>query len=189
MFIEADQALFGAINSLAGRSSVLDHLAVFGARYLIFMIVLLAFCLVFVSRVAAQRRLNLKIVIGAALSAGWGYLIDLLIAALVNRPRPFTIGLGHDIYSTMISSSSFPSRHTTIAFALATMVFLGHKKFGAALLILAALVGLSRVFVGVHYPVDIIAGMLIGAGVAYLVAKFLLPIFKAKVNWSDGNGS
>jgi undecaprenyl-diphosphatase len=66
--------------------------------------------------------------------------------------------------------NSFPSDHTSLAFALAFAVLFFHRRLGALLVLVAAGVGIDRIFVGVHYPVDVLAGMLVGLGAALLVA-------------------
>ena len=70
--------------------------------------------------------------------------------------------------------SSFPSGHTTLAFCTATSAFYvarrrGHKYVGAALLPWAAMVGWSRIYRGVHWPSDVVAGAMLGIAVSTLV--------------------
>lgn len=68
---------------------------------------------------------------------------------------------------------SFPSNHSTIAFGLVVAIFLASWRVGLLVLPLAVLAGFSRVFVGVHYPHDVLAGLLIGAAVTLIVAALL----------------
>jgi undecaprenyl-diphosphatase len=58
--------------------------------------------------------------------------------------------------------TSFPSGHSTFAFALAFSIFLYDKKYGSIFLIMAFLVSLGRIFTGVHFPFDIFIGAIIG---------------------------
>jgi undecaprenyl-diphosphatase len=71
---------------------------------------------------------------------------------------------------------SFPSGHTIFFFALATVIYLKDKKWGLVFFLLAGFIGVSRIAVGVHYPTDIMAGVLLGAltgvGVYALYKKF-----------------
>ncbi len=86
----------------------------------------------------------------------------------LNFVRPFG---GSD--DALHNWSSFPSDHTALVFALAMPLFVHHRRLGiAALLWSTVLVGLPRVYIGYHYPSDIIAGAVIGAGCGYLIHKF-----------------
>ena len=86
-----------------------------------------------------------------------------LLKHLVNRPRPF------DAFSDLAAlvgrpgGSSFPSGHTGAAFAFGWVVFRTMPKgYGIAALLIAVLMGFSRLYVGVHYPTDVLAGMITG---------------------------
>lgn len=88
---------------------------------------------------------------------------NLLLKNLVARTRPY------DAFASLIPlvakpvDYSFPSGHTGSSFAAACAMCRGLPKWaGRALLLLAALIGLSRLYVGVHYPSDVLAGMLTG---------------------------
>ena len=67
---------------------------------------------------------------------------------------------------TEMPFESFPSAHAAITLALAIVVARYHRRLGKLLILFAVLVGLSRLYVGVHYPVDVIAGFVIGWGIA-----------------------
>lgn len=69
---------------------------------------------------------------------------------------------------------SFPSGHTSGAFTLATLVALHYSALAGALYLWAFTVGLSRVVLGVHFPSDILAGALLGTGIAWLTSEWLL---------------
>ena len=116
-------------------------------------------------------------------------LVNVALKNLIGRERPFQKIEGLEILCHRPHDYSFPSGHTAVSFAAATAVLLGgYKRLGALLLLYAVLVGFSRMYLGVHYPTDVIAGALIGAssalGVIFsdkLIAKLRKknPLFKS----------
>ena len=80
------------------------------------------------------------------------------------------------------ANNGFPSDHSLISFAFASIVFLFNKKLGFVLFLLSFLVGLSRVYVGVHYPIDILGSFLI----CIIVAKIYATIASWSVRQSSG---
>ncbi len=70
-------------------------------------------------------------------------------------------------------TDSFPSGHTTLVFAFAISIYLYNKKIGIFLIILSVFVGISRIIVGVHFPLDIFVGFLIGSAVPIIVHYFV----------------
>lgn len=87
---------------------------------------------------------------------------EVFLKNLVGRVRPSNQFPEIQLLITGLDSFSFPSGHSSASFAAATSIFLCHKKSGAAALVLAALIAFSRVFLFVHYPTDILAGMVLG---------------------------
>lgn len=150
-----DYFLFSLINGLAARWPALDMLGIFFARGAIFLLPLFSYL---------NMKSALLILARMVASATLAFSANALIGLLYMRPRPFTI---HDV-NQLISlhfqnTKSFPSDHTAIAFAVATTVCFFYPRAGIAALITAALIGIARVFVGVHYPFDILAGAVVGA--------------------------
>ena len=123
---------------------------------------------VFAHDSAAKRN---GIVIGSALAVSG--LITMGLKYGVNRDRPFIT------YPTLITkksdagSPSFPSGHTSSAFATATSLSLAYPKWYviAPSFLWATAVGYSRMELGVHYPSDVLAGAIIGAGCSFLMYK------------------
>ena len=102
-----------------------------------------------------------------AVAAGFSALLALGIAHLITevwaRPRPYEAHPGDaHLFVPASHDPSFPSDHATAAFAIAVAIFLRHRKAGIVALVMAALLSLSRVVVGVHYPSDVLAGAAIG---------------------------
>ena len=104
-----------------------------------------------------------------------------IVKNIVQRPRPFVTFTDLQIIIPTPSEFSFPSGHTSSSFAAAA-VFYRHlpKKLGFPAVILAGLIGFSRLYVGVHYPTDVIAGVLMGILLSYL-AEYLVNLFVKKL--------
>jgi undecaprenyl-diphosphatase len=112
-----------------------------------------------------QRRLLPLTALTAATSVLLADLMATLIKGLVDRPRPAMTTSSIDPAVVTPTDPSFPSGHTTTAFAAAVAVSVLHSKLRVPLLGVAAMVGLSRAYLGVHFPVDVMAGALVGTGV------------------------
>ena len=110
-----------------------------------------------------------KAVVLAIFSVALGLAIKSLVVFVYFRARPLVTYPDLLTMNLRVGDpSSFPSGHTLTVFAAATSILLsGFKKIGWILLGLAVLVGLGRVFAGVHFPTDVIAGAFIGAGSAW----------------------
>lgn len=114
-------------------------------------------------------------------SMGLALLIGLILCNgvlknVVARTRPYDLELipplEHRLaWGEMTNDYSFPSGHTTASFEGAVAIFLRNKKWGIAALALAVLIGVSRFFLGVHFPSDIVAGALCGTLFAYMAAR------------------
>lgn len=107
------------------------------------------------------RPLNQTATIIAAGSIGIANAITTIINGIVDRPRPF-----EDNDLTLLfyapTDPSFPSNTASVGFALATAVFLRHRRLGGGLYALAVCWGFARVYAGVHYPTDVLAGAVVG---------------------------
>jgi undecaprenyl-diphosphatase len=112
-----------------------------------------------------------------------------LLKHLVLRTRPCHVVAGLHLLGGCTQSFAMPSNHASNMAALATIAWLGCPRWGWLLGVLAALVGYSRVYLGVHYPADVLGGFLLGAAGAWLVARgagTLLPrFFKTPQDSSD----
>jgi undecaprenyl-diphosphatase len=91
-----------------------------------------------------------------------------------NRPKATLDGI--DVLVTTPSSASFPSGHAATSFAAAVVLAVALPVLAPAFFVLAALVGFSRLYVGVHFPLDVLAGAVLGVAVAtalLLLARIL----------------
>lgn len=92
---------------------------------------------------------------------------NLLLKPLVDRIRPYEVVEGLVCLIGKQEDASFPSGHTGVSFAVAVVLFKElPKKYGIPALVLASLIALSRLYVGVHFPTDVLGGMLSGIGIA-----------------------
>ncbi len=181
-----DYAVFRAVNGLAGRSTALDALMVGSAKYLPYV-----FALALIALWLTRRPRN---ELGAFL-AGASALIALGIGQVIGkalpRPRPY---LSHTVHQLIPPSldTSFPSDHAILGFSVAVMVWRYNRRAGVALLVLAALMAFARVFVGAHYPIDVLGGAVLGALTSVALdafsrrrplAPFLGGLFKVLRRW------
>jgi undecaprenyl-diphosphatase len=104
----------------------------------------------------------------ALISAGLGWFMAEVIKNAVQSPRPFEAIDGiNNLFPEV--GYAFPSQHATFFTALAFAIYLQHKKAGYFFLFLALAIGVARVVAGVHYPIDILGGIVLGILVAYIV--------------------
>ncbi len=96
---------------------------------------------------------------------------QLVLKSLVSRPRPCQIDRAFALLVSRPSSSSFPSTHSAWAFAAATVLFMMHGKMGALAYIAAALIAFSRLYLFVHFPTDVLFGMVMGIVLGILAVK------------------
>lgn len=160
-----DISIFWALNDLAGQSAFLDSVFIFLANYLIYIMVLaVAVLLILWKRTWREK---LKIVVIALITSAAAYLVVIFVFhPLWPRLRPFD-GLLNVNQLVVESGLSFPSKHAVFSFLIATFVFNFNKKAGWWLFA-AALISLGRVFVGVHYPLDVLVGAISGALMGWL---------------------
>jgi len=189
-----DAQIFRTINDAAGQRPWFDALGIFSAKHLIFVMAAAIIAAAVIgwdrrrqarlsaglwSRLAAVFRRrpgpepSLAAAVRALLAASLAALGNRLFSLLWFRPRPCqALRDVHQMIVKDCSDKSFPSDHSSVAFALAFSVAFVHPAFGLALLAAAALVAWGRVFVGVHYPLDVITGFAVGLFWALVARAF-----------------
>jgi undecaprenyl-diphosphatase len=131
-------------------------------------------------RDVTQRRLLPLTALTAATSLLFADLMATLLKGLVERPRPEHTASSIDPAVATPTDPSFPSGHTTTAFACAVAVSVLHPKWRVPMIGLAVLVGISRAYLGVHFPIDVMAGAVVGTMVGLLTG---LAARAALVQW------
>ena len=156
------------INNLALRFRALDLISIFFAKYLGWILIL--FLILFLLKnFKKNSKPVLKILLVALFSR---FVIAELIRFFWYRPRPFLI-TETNLLITHPATASFPSGHAVFFFALATGIYFLNKKAGILFFIASALIGISRIFCGIHWPFDILAGAIIGIFSPLLMRNFL----------------
>ena len=177
-----DHSLFFWVNGAAGRNSLLDFIGVLLGQYGIYFFAALMLVLWFVlpRRAADERR---HLVYGAA-AAVVGLLTNYVISRLVYRPRPFVL-YPHQVHLLVqhAPDSSFPSDHATAVFAVATALVGSSKWLSRTFWIVAILIAIARVFIGVHWPTDVLAGLVIGS-IASLAVRRAHTFLDPMIDWS-----
>jgi undecaprenyl-diphosphatase len=142
------------------------------------VMVVLTGLLWFCSRPGGDRKWKLACGSGYA-AAALGYVIAFAIHHIYDRARPYE---AHAIRHPWSSSTdaSFPSDHTSLSFAIAFAVLAFDTAAGVLFLVVAAIIGVGRLFIGAHYPGDVLAGVGVGLVAAVIVVR-LLPRFVAFV--------
>lgn len=162
-----NQEIFLQIYSLGNRNTFFDQLMIFGAENLIWITAFLVIFLGVFGREKEHKALFLSIS-GAVISEILIFLIHLFIF----EPRPF-ITLSINPLINIADSAGFPSVHTTLTAVPAFAYFFVKSKWTPLFMFFLIWVGLARIYVGVHYPFDILGGILVGLISIFLSSKLL----------------
>ena len=172
--VSINQSLFMSINQYAGQNALLDNIAILLAEYSPYLFIALEVYLYFLSHKRHE-----------ALLAFYSMLLALSINQIIElfyfHNRPFMDGLGTTLFQH-VPENSFPSDHTTFMLAIACSLFLSPRtrKLGILLIIVGIIGGIGRVFIGVHYPVDIMGSILVGA-----ISSIIMQLQAQRIKFID----
>jgi undecaprenyl-diphosphatase len=162
-----DLYLFNLINGFAGKWKALDYSAMFCADYLGY--VLIVVLIIFLAwNFKKYWRMVLEAMIAAVFTK---FILVEIIRHLWVRLRPFVSLNFVPLINQSAEEASFPSGHASFYFALSTIVYLYNKKLGIIFYVASIFIVVSRVFVGVHWPSDILAGAILGILIGWILNK------------------
>ncbi|WP_324784459.1 phosphatase PAP2 family protein [Streptomyces sp. H51] len=161
---------------------IMEYVGEYGL--LLAMVLLVLWCWWSVRRRGAEDAASsVAALVWAPLAAGIAVLVNVPIRGFVERPRPFLQHQGLDVLVSGKTDYSFVSDHATITMAMGVGLFVANRKFGLVGIGLALLEGFCRVYMGVHYPTDVVGGFALGTAVALLLLPLamalLTPLMKA----------
>ncbi|MFA7201954.1 MAG: phosphatase PAP2 family protein [Candidatus Paceibacterota bacterium] len=174
-----DIAIFHFLNQCAHISPLLDGVILFFAEYYVGIIVLVFLINIYTMQKSKKDRFKILLfTLGITGIARFGVMS--IIHIWVQRLRPFLeLGTPHLF---IVNSFSFPSGHTTFVFALATVSWYYHQKMSYFIYASGLCIGIARIMAGVHYPSDIIGGVVVGIVSAYILVFLAQKIFGTHTN-------
>ena len=169
-----DSSLFRWINRLANRTGWAHG---FFTSYAKYGIVLFAVLLV-AAYLDGRQHDDLRGVAGSVWAAGAALValgIGQLIGGAIDRARPYEAMTGVHLLVDKTTDFSFPSDHATAAGAVAVGLLLTNRRWGIVAAVLAIVMAFTRVYVGAHYPGDVLAGLALGGAVAAAGTVLVVP--------------
>lgn len=176
--IDFDYRIFKFLNGFAGISPTLDFTFVALAEYVMFLMIA-GFALFILLKKSDRSRVAITLQAFVAAFLGRAVIIS-IIRIFFFRARPFVDSVVNQLVAHNPAEASFPSGHTTVMFALAFSLLFVNRKWGVAYLIIALISAFSRVVVGVHFPFDILGGILVGLLSAIMVRRLFVFLFQKK---------
>ncbi|WP_458118776.1 undecaprenyl-diphosphatase [Paenibacillus sp. Z6-24] len=167
---ELDYEIFRWINGGASHAAFWNPLMIFLSKYAVLLFMIGAVVYWF-----TRARANRRMITEALVSAAIGVTVNWILGELFYRERPFVT---HEVIQLVHheANASFPSTHSLGSFVIAMTIWQFRRRDGWMWLVLAAGIALSRVWTGVHYPGDVLAGALIGVLVSVLVHRMFARI-------------
>jgi undecaprenyl-diphosphatase len=171
-----DIKIFEVINGLAGQSKILDLLGIFFAEYLPYLLGMFLLSFLFWPKkdIIKNRAMVLVSIIAGFIAR---FVVKSTVLFFYNRPRPYmNLSSTHKLISLspVENLQSFPSGHAIFFFALSYVVYSFNKKLGVFFIFCSTIIGIARIFVGVHWPSDILAGAVLGIIVGFITNWFYI---------------
>jgi membrane-associated phospholipid phosphatase len=169
-----DYRIYHAINRFVFHHAWLGRVLSGVEKWAVPLVAVATFGLWLLARPGGSRKWKLASATALA-SAALGLLVNQAIAQFWHRSRPFAAHPAAHVWGNRSHDPSFPSDHASAAFAIAFAVLLFDRVAGAFFLAAAVVIGVGRVFIGAHYPADVLAGCLVGLACAVVVARLARP--------------
>jgi undecaprenyl-diphosphatase len=164
--IDNDYRFFRALNALAGNGVFADTAIVILAEFVVFLLIAGLALFILLDKDRNRRIVALKAIIAAFVGRA---IFVSVIRLFYFRPRPFVHGAVTQLVDHSAAEGSFPSGHAAVMFAIAFTLVYKYPLWGWIYLALAAVSGAARVIAGVHFPLDILGGMFVGALAALFI--------------------
>ncbi len=156
--------IFFFFYNLAHQSAFFDNLIIFVADLFPYIVILFAVIYLFF------YKKDWKEFFLIFFSASFAWFLSYVLKYLIHTERPF-VALQNIQNLFTESGYAFPSGHATFFMALAFAIFFFHKKTGYIFIFFALLIGIARIIAGVHFPVDILGGYILGFLIAFFFRK------------------
>jgi undecaprenyl-diphosphatase len=172
-----DYRLYHAINDFVVDHAWLGRLLVVVEVWAVPLLAVATFGLWLLAPPGEDRKWKLASA-SALASAAVALVFNQVIGKLWHRERPFAAHPSVHVWGSRSHDPSFPSDHASAAYAIAFAVLFFDRVAGSIFLLAATLIGVGRVFIGAHYPADVLAGVLVGLGAALLVTRAGMPVIE-----------
>ncbi|OGI60421.1 hypothetical protein A2641_00115 [Candidatus Nomurabacteria bacterium RIFCSPHIGHO2_01_FULL_37_25] len=174
-----NEIIFFFFYNLAHQSQIFDDIVIFFAVYFPYVVVFIAGIFLLTHHEVFKDKNTLQVflikkkeILSAFFSGVLAQVLAYGLKIFFHTSRPFldlpnVSALFHE------TGFAFPSGHATFFAALSVSLFFTHKKVGYIFMFFALLIGLARIIAGVHFPVDILGGFILGAFTAFFVKKYI----------------
>lgn len=167
--------VFNLINGIATKSKVLDLIMMNTSKFGPYILMVIGIITYIVGVLKRKKELRLTVV-DTVIKTGIAIVISQIIGSIFYMPRPFVNNSNVNLLYYHSSNSSFPSDHSIGSMGIALGLNKGQVYLSNLYIAFAILIGVSRVYVGHHYPLDVIGGFVLVSLISKLYDKFLKEI-------------